>query len=106
MHVLWLDTDVDKFYFSDAAIKCARSEYTLNELRKIYWCEVYPIMRHNLWDVAGEWMPIDPASLSEEIMRRYNSSRIIWLKPLRTYAYHYWEKLSSEITKIRMQPLP
>ena len=64
MHLLWLDTDVDEFHFDDVAKICAGTDYTLNELEKIYWAEVYPCMRYNLmpWDVAGEWLAQDSKS--------------------------------------------
>ena len=103
MHLLWLDTDVDEFHFDDVAKICAGTDYTLNELEKIYWAEVYPCMRYNLipWDVAGEWLAQDSKSLSEAILQRHKFGKRTWFKRKRSYAHSYWEKLSSAIIQNR-----
>lgn len=101
MHVLFLDTDVDRFYFDDAAKKCADTDYSLNELEQIYWCEVYPTMRFNLWQVAGEWTPSDIESLSDAILERHKFGKRIWFRHLRRYPFEYWKKLRSEVQNLR-----
>lgn len=101
MHVLWLDTDVDAQYFDQTARICAGTDYTLSELEQIYWCEVYPVMRRNVWSVAGEWAPIDREQLSEMVMKHYAPRRRIRFKSLRTYAYAYWQRLAEAVTDLR-----
>lgn len=99
MHVLWLDTDVEGFYFSYAVDICVQSKYSIDELKRIYWHEVYPTLRFNLmpWDVAGEWYPVDIESLSEEILKRHKFRKPIFFKRLRRYAFQYWDRLEKNI---------
>ena len=103
MHRLRLDTAVDEFHFDDVAKICAATEYTLDELEKIYQAEVYPCMRYNLmpWDVAGEWLPQNSESLTEAILKRHKFGKRTWFKRKRNYAYSYWKKLSSAIMQNR-----
>lgn len=101
MHVLWLDTDADEFYFEHAAQTCAKSDYSLKELEQIYWREVYPAMWPNLWSIAGEWQPFDTESLSELILKRHKFGRRIWFKSMRSYAMNYWAKLKAQIEDLR-----
>lgn len=101
MHVLWLDTDVDEGYINGASRQCADTDYSLDELEQIYWCEVYPAMRGNLWHVAGEWSPIDIESLSTAILKSHKFGRRIWFKPLRRYPMMNWTKLKSKIELLR-----
>lgn len=101
MHLLWLDTDVDEFYFQDVAIACANSPYSLDELEKIYWSEVYTCMRHNLWGIAGEWQPCESNSLAREILKRHRFGKTIWFKQQRKYAFEYWKSLSDAVALMR-----
>jgi len=103
MHCLWLDTNVEGFYFDRAAKICAKTNYSIDELEKIFWAEVYPTMRYNLmpWDVAGEWLPVDSESLAEVILKRHKFGKRTWFKKQRKYAFSHWEVLSSEITTKR-----
>ena len=101
MHVLWLDTDVDEFYVEHAAQTCAKSDYSLKELEQIYWREVYPAMRPNLWSPTGEWQPFDTDSLSEIILKRHKFGRRVWFKSVRSYAITYWTKLKAQIEALR-----
>lgn len=103
MHVLWLDTDVDAFYFDYAAQNCAKSNYTLEELEQIYWREVYPVMWPNAWSTAGEWQPFDTDSLSKIILKRHKFGHRLWFKSMRSYAMNYWTKLKSEIEVLRLR---
>lgn len=80
MHVLWLDTDVDEFYFDAAARTCAKTDDSLDELEEIYWREIYPAMWSNLRATAGVWQPLDPESLSEIILKRHTFGRRPWFK--------------------------
>lgn len=103
LHVLWLDTDVDMFYFEASVQTCAASAFSLDELSRIYWREVYPLMRFNLmpWQVAGDWQPYELASLSNAIIKQRGFGRKIRFKRRRRYAYYYWTALSKAVTALR-----
>ena len=101
MHVLFLDTDVDGLYLDDAARKCAETRYSLEDLELIFWREVYPTMRSNLWDVAGAWAPFNGQDLKAAILKRHRFGRRIWFRSLRSYPTEYWGKLSAKIIQLR-----
>ena len=101
MHVLFLDTDVDAFYLDDAAKKCAKTRYSMKELEVIFWREVYPTMRSNLWDIAGEWTPLDIEGLSKAILKRHRFGRRLWFRDLRSHPTEYWNKLRDKVVRFR-----
>ncbi|MEO1660909.1 MAG: hypothetical protein AAFR51_07975 [Pseudomonadota bacterium] len=101
MHVLFLDTDVDVFYLDDAARKCAETQYSLEELELIFWREVYPTMRSNLWDVAGDWTPLGTESLSKAILKHHKFGRRVWFRELRSHPTEYWNKLRGKVVGLR-----
>ncbi|MEP6020701.1 MAG: hypothetical protein ABJ251_19685 [Paracoccaceae bacterium] len=101
MHVLWLDTDVEGIHLATSAQCCAKTAYTIAELEHIYWHEVYPVMRSNLWSVAGEWQPLELDALSAEILKRHRFGRAIWFKRFRHEANENWKQLRSKIEAAR-----
>ncbi|ACT59596.1 DUF7079 family protein [Hirschia baltica] len=101
MHVLFLDADVEADYLLSAAQTCAKTDYSLKELEQIFWNEVYPAMRLNIWSVAGEWCPLKSEDLTQIILRKHRFDRQIWLKGMRRYPLEYWEKLKNEVCQIR-----
>ena len=102
MHVFWLDTDPEE-YFDRAVQLCSQSKYSITELESIYWLEVYPTMRWNLWDTAGEWKILEMDSLSKETLRRHKFGKRIRFKNFRPYAQSQWERLATAIDEHRAQ---
>lgn len=101
MHVLFLDTDVDSLHLDDAAKRCAKTQYSIEELELIFWREVYPAMRSNLWSVAGEWTELDIQALSDTILKRHKFGRSVWFRQLRSYPTEYWNKLRAKVILLR-----
>lgn len=100
MHLLWLDTDVED-YFDSAARTCTATDYSLDELEEIYWHEVYPTMRSNLWSVAGEWAPFSEDGLADLILKTYKPRRRVLFRKFRTYAFQTWARLRDHINQLR-----
>ncbi|MGB0907912.1 MAG: DUF7079 family protein [Maricaulaceae bacterium] len=103
LHYLWLDTDVEALHLEHTAKTCAESSYNLTEIEAIYWNEVYPFMRFNLypWSVAGEWAFVDTDVLREGILKHHKFGKRLWFKRRRTYAYEMWSSLITVIRKHR-----
>lgn len=105
MHVLWLDTVTDGFHLETAASACAATNYAIEDLELIYWNEVYPVMRRNLWSMAGEWSLLKLEDLIEEILKNHRFGKRIWFKSFRRSSYENWEKLEAKVTALRTDML-
>jgi hypothetical protein len=101
MHVLWLDTDTDAFHLEAAARTCAATDYAIEDIELIYWNEVYPVMRRNLWSVAGEWTPLRPEALYAENLKHHRFGKHIWFRSFRRVSCENWEKLAAKVTALR-----
>ncbi|MCG8442534.1 MAG: hypothetical protein MI723_12065 [Caulobacterales bacterium] len=104
MHVLFLDTDVEALHLASSAIACARSKYAIGELERIFWGEVCPAMRVNIWSVAGEWAPLDRDRLAELILARHRFGRPAPFRRWRVYPRRMWAKLAAAVTEARRAP--
>lgn len=52
---LFLDTEISETTYSHIARTIVESGFTVNEVEAILWHEVYPVLRVNLYSVAGVW---------------------------------------------------
>src|SRR5579872_3970168 len=93
----WMDTDPGISLQEIAGI-CARSKYSIHELEQIFWNEVRPAVRFNLWSVAGEWAGFELNWLSARILRKHRFGRTPE-KLLDPYANRWWTKLAGEIER-------
>lgn len=66
---LFLDTEV-RWCFPWVAQQALELEYSWPEVESILYMEVAPVVSHNLFDVAGDWMGFDPDWLSDCIARQ------------------------------------
>jgi hypothetical protein len=67
---LFLDTELQASDHERIARVLAASPYSLDEIERILFYEVYPVCIPNLWCIAGEWAGFDPTWLEEQIMKR------------------------------------
>lgn len=74
---LFLDTELQDNDFSCIARTLAKSPYTLAEIERILFREVYPVCIPNMLSVAGEWAGFDFEWLEESILRHTKRSRAL-----------------------------
>lgn len=102
MSDLYLDTSYrDRVRF--AACELAQTPYTPDELRRILFDEVHPILARNLCAPVGVWDRFDQQWLAERILA--NLRRPHWLRSRgrcqRRYAVLLWRLLASRIARRR-----
>lgn len=75
---------------------CAASPYSLEELQRILYDEVHPVVHLNLWAVAGVWTGFDEEWLVSSILsrRRRPLLRLPWPEARR----YPWRQLAPLIT--------
>ena len=106
LQMFWMDTDPEIFLRSAADV-CARSKYSLEEIEAIFWSEVRPAVKFNLWSPAGEWTGFDLDWLTERILEKHHFGRRPALRVLDREAESWWEKLRAGIEQLRAnQPSP
>jgi hypothetical protein len=103
----YLDTDVDSFYPSAAAV-IARSPYSMGEIRYILFEEVHPAVICNLSSLAGEWLGFDEDWLKDRILMLHRSPWRRWTESLRWREIRrdLWQELAPRITAIRASTAP
>ena len=105
---LFLDTDVTIFY-DHIVNMCAKSNYTIEEMKEILVHEVGPALAFNLHDIAGEWSGFDEYWLINRIVtirsRKQNFIiRILYFgseMAVRRYAIYHWNIISKFIIEKR-----
>lgn len=99
LQIFWLDTDANLDLRRVAEI-CERSKYSLSELEAIYWNEVRPAVRFNIFSLAGEWAGFDPEWLSKRILNVHRFGEALPRKVFHPYSGMWWDRLSSEINQV------
>ena len=105
---LFLDTDVSLSYEYTAQI-CARSEYTLDELKQILINEVAPVVSVNLFSMAGEWAGFDEEWLVAGIRHKMNSqspcskamTKLFRRFVFKHYIHEHWRAVAQKIIALR-----
>lgn len=67
---LYLDTELDDDDLKRIALILFQSSYSTEELKDILYYEVAPIVRGNLWTVAGIWSGFDEDWLYKKIIEK------------------------------------
>ncbi|MCF6317977.1 MAG: hypothetical protein L3J83_01685 [Proteobacteria bacterium] len=96
---LFLDTETSIFHENIVKVLLA-SPFSVEELNEIMLKEVCPILRWNLYSVAGEWQGFDEGSVIELITRPQSGTTKIWIKILgKFYVFRFsgWQKIIKEI---------
>ena len=96
-----MDTDPGIF-LPTIAERCAESKYTLDELERIFWNEVRPAVKFNMWMLpAPEWAGFEIEWLTERILKKHRYSRKLPTKWLHPYSRSWWKRLESAILRAR-----
>lgn len=96
----YLDTELEADDYERIADTLCRSPYSIEELDRIMFEELYPVLIPNCWCVAGEWAGFDLEALEEAILERL-SRRIRWplfLIPGRFVVRDPWDNVKQLVT--------
>lgn len=103
MSDLFLDTEV-RFFIPSVVRVCATSHYTVEQLERIFWVEVFPLGIGNLLQVAGEWgmLKLDEAAL----VRRAEAGRSPTVSKLVSgwMVAHEWDGVRTLVEVLRSEP--
>lgn len=101
---LFLDTDLDQDDFVRLGDMLKASRLTVDELDRIYYKELAPLLYGNLETTAGEWSGFDPEWLEREISKQ-NRQRAIEKIPILNTVWRYWitRTTREEWQKLRSQ---
>ena len=96
---LFMDTESDDEH-AYIARRCADSKYTLEELESILFKEVFPALKFNLLQIAGEWRGFQTDWLVERILKKHSfGKRAPWF--LRSYVKDAWSEIEPQIQALR-----
>jgi hypothetical protein len=70
MSAFFLDTELDEKWRGEIAGTLLESGYSVEELERILWGEVCPVLWVNLMSVAGEWAGFDMGEVERRILSR------------------------------------
>jgi hypothetical protein len=96
---LFLDTDTSIFHENIVKALLA-SLFSVEELNEIMLQEVCPILRWNLYSVAGEWQGFNEEYVIELITKPQSIITKIWIKILGKFyvsRFSSWQKIIKEI---------
>jgi len=84
---------------------CTNSKYSLSEMEEIYWNEVRPAVRFNLFSLAGEWAGFDIDWLAQRIIDCHRFGKRLPRRYLHPHSSFWWRRLSSEIQRVKIKSL-
>ena len=99
MQELYRDTELTPRDLECVAKTLCVSPYSVAELDRIMFKEVYPVLIGNLLAVAGEWKGFQVESLQEAILERLAKrwKWPAWLIPGRSFVRDDWRKVKEII---------
>jgi hypothetical protein len=98
---VWMDTEL-AFVLPGMAEVCAASKYSIEELEQIYWNEVRPAVKFNLWDLpAPEWAGFELEGLTRLILAKHRFGRRLPTAWLRPHARACWREIRAAILERR-----
>ena len=101
----YLDTELGESDVQRIAVILKESDYSIEELKRINYEEVAPVVSPNLMSTAGAWSGFDKVWLENEIVKRINSKKTksIFNKIYKRYidwtTNRYWKPIE-EIMKV------
>lgn len=103
MSVFYLDTELTDFTIEYIAKICAESTYSIEEIEKIMFTEVWPAFIGNLWSVAGEWAGWEPEFVQQRVLARFRPRLYFsWRRnPLKRFYCGRWAEVEVLIRAIR-----
>jgi len=101
MQMIWMDVETND-EINSIALRCSESKYTLNELKEIYWNEVYPAVNPNINQVIPEWTGFNREYLIEIILKHNTFGKPVpSLRFNPFYSARWWRRLEKVIIKNR-----
>ena len=70
MSAFFLDTEIDEKWLGEIVATLLVSGYSVEELERILWGEVCPVLWMNTISVAGEWAGFDMGEVERRILAR------------------------------------
>ena len=100
LQTFWMDSD-PSLDLKRVAELCAKSKYSLSEIEEIYWNEVRPAVRFNMYSMAGEWAGFDIDWLAQRIIEVNRFGKRLPAQFLHPHSGLWWQRLSSEIQQMK-----
>lgn len=99
----FLDTELTDVMISYIARTCAASPYSIRELERIMFTEVWPAFLPNLLSVAGEWAGWKDEFVQERVLKCYKPRYYLsWkINPLKRYFCNKWIAVEKEVVQGR-----
>ena len=103
LSALFIDTEITPEIRAHIAKICAASPYSVAELERILFDEVWSALGVNLLAVAGEHRGWDEDTVRNAVLQKYRSK---WRFPWRYHPFKHvlakdWSALKVDITRIR-----
>lgn len=102
----YLDIELGENDIKRIALILKESKYSIEELKRINYEEVAPVVSPNLMSTAGVWSGFDKVLLEDEIVKRINSKRSksifnwIYRKNIDWMTKRYWKPIQKIIEPI------
>lgn len=97
MQMFWMDAEPETFLKHTAEL-CAKSKYTLEELKLIYWNEVKPAVSFNIgMSVAPEYAGFKRNLISERILEKHRYGKRLPIFWLHQDSNTYWKAIKNAI---------
>lgn len=100
LQAFWMDNDPNLDLTSVAEL-CAKRKYSVSEIEEIYWNEVRPAVRFNLFSVAGGWAGFQIDWLTQRILDTHRFGKTLPRAYFHPYSGFWWQRLSSEIVRAK-----
>ena len=100
LQAFWMDTDPSLDLERVASI-CVQSKYSLPEIEQIFWNEVRPAVRFNLFSLAGEWIGFELEWLSQRILKTNRFGKRLPIEYFHPHSAYWWRRLAAEIERLR-----
>jgi len=99
----YLDTELTDATISYIAKTCATSPYSIRELERIMFTEVWPAFLPNLLSVAGEWAGWQEEFIKSQILECYRPRFYLsWkLDPLKRLFCKHWSTVEQQVVSAR-----
>ena len=99
----FLDTELTEVTVAYIARICAASPYSMKELERIMFLEVYPAFVSNLFSVAGEWAGWSEEFVRKRVLESYKPRYCLsWrMNPVKRFWCMEWPDVERKIMEFR-----
>lgn len=99
----FIDNELNECDINHIVNVCADSKYTMRELEKIMFLEVWPAFIINLFSVAGNWTGWSDEYIKERVLAKYRFRLYFsWrLNPIKRFYCSRWEEVELRIKDLR-----